>query len=109
MLRAGKCALFKNVMGVYRKQGGGIFSGRDSFAWNEQVLNNLYILYKLEDEDRVLNRIDGLFIDVIISYLSLKQYLKAKSLFFKHLKTMPLINTIRCVKQIGEIVIKKLL
>ena len=38
MMKAGKCSFFRDVMGVYRRHGGGVYSGRDDLIWKEHCL-----------------------------------------------------------------------
>ena len=57
MLRAGECAVFKDVMGVYRKHKEGIYSGRKLSAWENQVLKNYYVLYDLEKESIISSKL----------------------------------------------------
>lgn len=89
MFKAGKCALFKDVMGVYRKQSGGVYSGRDYLRWNRIALDNYYTLYSLEREKRVLPICDDNMLMLFYHSLQTKNYKGAFELLDKHFSILP--------------------
>ena len=100
MLKAGKCALFKDVMGVYRKHSSGLFSGHDLLKWAEIELRNKLVLYQLEKDHRVLRSIDQHFVDTFIPYLSQKNFSKARQVLSEYVKVVPIKNSINSLKRI---------
>ena len=100
MLKAGKCALFKDVMGVYRKHSSGLFSGHDLLKWAEIELRNKLVLYQLEKDHRVLRSIDQHFVDTFIPYLSQKNFSKAREVLSEYVKVVPIKNSINSLKRI---------
>ncbi len=100
MMRAGKCALFKDVMGVYRKHGGGVYSGREDSKWMELVMDNYYCLYELEKEVRVLPLLDEDCSDMFLSSIKSKRFIIAMRLLFRHIKRVPIKHSIDCITMI---------
>lgn len=86
MMKKGKCALFKDVMGVYRKQSGGVFSGTDPIEWKQQSFKQNMMLYHLENEKLVIPKINGFFAELLKDYTHQHDYGKAASLAMKYLK-----------------------
>lgn len=97
MLRAGKCALFESVMGVYRKQDHGLYSGRDKMKWDQKVLTDYYRLYQLENETLVLPLIDHFFTELLIYYLKNKNIKKMVSEICSHSRNVSVSSTIKCL------------
>ena len=100
MLKAGKCALFKDVMGVYRKHSKGLFSGHDLLKWAELELRNKLVLYQLEKDHRVLRSIDQHFVDTFIPYLSQKDFPKARQVLSEYVKVVPIKNSVESLLRI---------
>jgi len=100
MLRSGGCALFKDVMGVYRKHDGGAYSSRDVIDWIEVEMENYYCMYDLEKEKRVLSRLDEDCADLFWYYMKEKRILKSISFLFRHIRKMPITHSVDCVKMI---------
>jgi glycosyltransferase involved in cell wall biosynthesis len=97
MLKAGKCALFETVMGVYRKQYQGIYSGCDEMKWNQKVLTDYYRLYQLENETLVLPLIDHFFTKLLVYNFKNKNIKKVVSGICSHSRNVSLSSTIRCL------------
>jgi len=101
MMKAGKCALFKDVMGVYRRHQGGIYTGRDKETWSEQALSNYYTLYQLEKDKRVLIFCNSLYYYRLMSYIKARRYKDIAKLVKKHISIVPFkdffINSLRAV------------
>ncbi len=89
LMKAGKCALFKDVMGVYRRHGGGIFTGRNDIKWNEVALENYYTLYQLENDERAWKMSCIYYDRMFKSYVKSKSYKKLTSLVRKHFSIVP--------------------
>ena len=100
ILKAGKCALFKDVMGVYRKHSKGLFSGHDLLKWSELELRNKLILYQLEKEHAALRAIDQHFVDTFIPYLSQKNFSKAWQVLSEYVKVVPIKNSLKRLKRL---------
>lgn len=105
MLKAGKCALFKDVMGVYRKQGQGVYTGRDENIWRRDYLDNYYILYELEREEHVLPIIDTCFVNEFLSDIKNKEISNAVTSLIKHFRIVPLKNSLSCLGGITKAMI----
>ena len=108
MLRAGKCALFKDVMGVYRKHGGGVYSGRELLSWMEQCLNNYYVLYRLENEKCAVKRINDQFVDICYSSICKRDCRKAFKLLRMHIGIMPIKESSHSILRVLSLGIKSL-
>lgn len=94
MMKAGKCALFKDVMGVYRKHSGGVYTGRDDIKWTEVVLLNYSILLKQEKDRRVIPQIFKLFVYLFRVRVSTRQYGKALQLVRWYIENVFLRNAL---------------
>ena len=89
MLKAGKCALFKDVMGVYRKQSSGLYSGREQYKWSRIALDNYYTLYSLERDKRVLPLCDD-YMSMLFSHsLQTNSFKEAIELLYNHFSNLP--------------------
>lgn len=86
MMKKGKCALFKDVMGIYRKHSGGIFSGVDEIRWRELSFTQNMTLYRLENERLVIPKINYFFAELLKDYTNHHEYSKAAGLTMKYLK-----------------------
>ena len=84
MMKMGKCALFKDEMGVYRKQSGGVFSGVDVTKWREMSFSNNMTLYHLEKEKLVIPKLNYCFLELFKGYLRKKQLGKAASILMRY-------------------------
>lgn len=84
MMKMGKCALFKDEMGVYRKHSGGVFSGVDETKWRELSFSNNMVLYHLEDEKLVVHKLNYFFLELFKEYIHKKQYGKAFSILTRY-------------------------
>lgn len=89
LMKAGKCALFKDAMGVYRRHQSGIYSGRNSIKWNETALDNYYKLYQLENDERAWKMSCIYYDRVFKSYVRSKSYKKLASLVRRHSSIVP--------------------
>ena len=96
MMKKGKCALFKDVMGVYRRHGGGVFSGRDDLEWEETWLLNNQILYQLEKEQLIIPKLNDHYTYLMTLLLKRHQFIKGLTLTYKQFKVLPLINVLKC-------------
>ena len=90
MMKFGKCAVFKDVMGVYRRQDGGVYTGTDSVGWKERCLKNFYLLHRMEHEDRAVRLIEEYMIYVVNENLRRGNYLRALSDIVGFIKGMSL-------------------
>lgn len=106
MLKAGKCALFRNVMGVYRKHNGGVYSGRNELVWKEDHLKECYILLELEKEKRVLPILDDDFKSIFIWKIKRREILEALKCGYRHFKYMPTINFLKSMKDVFILLFK---
>ena len=97
MLNAGKCALFEDVMGVYRKHSSGVFSGRNLLKWREDEFENYSCLYHLEKDKRVLPKIDDICLDIFFLNLKEKGIKAAVMSLFRNLFKMPLRHAMICI------------
>ena len=101
MMKAGKCALFKDVMGIYRRHQGGIYTGRNSTKWRELSLANYYTLYQLEKDKRILIFCNSLYYYIFMDYIKEKRYRDLVKLVKKHFLIVPIdgmiVNTLRAV------------
>ena len=86
MMKKGKCALFKDVMGIYRKHSGGIFSGTDQRKWSQLAFDENMTLYRLENERLVIPKINYFFAELLKDYTNHHEYSKAAGLTMKYLK-----------------------
>ena len=104
MMKVGKCALFKDVMGVYRRHNGGIYTGRDAILWNEQAFENYCMLYRLEKEELALVHCDGKYTYLFETYICAKRFRALAGLIKKYFSIVPLSRflnvTIRCIAKI---------
>ena len=85
MMRAGKCALFKDKMGVYRKQSSGVFSGTNETKWKELAFTQDMTLYHLEKEKRVIPNINYFMVELVKVYAKHFQFGKAVKLLWRYL------------------------
>lgn len=101
MMKAGKCALFKDIMGVYRRHQGGAYTARNDSKWTELARENYYTLYQLEKDKRMLVFCNSLYYYKFTSYLKEKKYKEAITLMKKHFSLVPFrgafIDTLRGV------------
>ena len=97
MMKAGKCALYEDVMGVYRKHSGGVFSGKNMLKWKEDELANYSWLYQLEKDERVLPKIDDICVDVFFLNLKESGIKKAISSISSYLPKIPAKHAMKCV------------
>jgi len=97
MMKMGKCAVFEDVMGVYRKHDSGVYSGRNDMKWDEEVLKNYYILYRLENEKHVLPLLDQIFIKLLTNYLRNKRIKKVLIGLIRHTKNISIVSALRCL------------
>ena len=88
MMKSGKCALFKDIMGVYRKHGGGVFSGRKNSDWIELELDNYY-MYELEKEKRVLPILDESCAEMFLSKIKDREFKKALMIMLNYMRKVP--------------------
>lgn len=93
MLKSGKCALFKDVMGVYRKQNNGVYSGRNDEKWKEETLRNYLVLFRLEKEKLVLPIIDNLFIDTFVLKIKKSGMMETIKYLSDYIKNVPIKNS----------------
>lgn len=100
MMKAGKCALFKDVMGVYRKHNHGIYSGRDDMKWENEVLTNYYTLYRLENEKSALPLINEIFRKILTYDLSKRDFKKVLVGLYKHSKNISIASAIKCLSDV---------
>ena len=100
MLKAGKCALFETVMGVYRKHDKGVYSGRDESKWIEELMENYYCLYKLEKEELLLPILDIKCARMFLSSIKKLNFKKAIKWFYRHISLVPVKHSLICIKQI---------
>ncbi len=84
MMKMGKCALFKDEMGVYRKQSAGVFSGVDETKWRELSFSENMTLYHLENEKLVIPKLNYCFLELFKGYLRKKQLGKAASILMRY-------------------------
>lgn len=92
MLKAGKCALFKERMGVYRRHSSGVSTGRDEEKWYDDCLANYYTLYSLEKEESVLPLIDSIFKAKLGTYIKHLRFRDLVLLIGRHVKYVPISN-----------------
>ena len=100
LMKAGKCALFEDVMGVYRKHSGGVFSGKNMLKWKEDELANYCCLYDLEKDGRVLPRIDGICVDLFFLNFKERGFKEAILVIMKYIRKMPIKHSLLCVGRI---------
>ena len=86
MMKKGKCALFKDVMGIYRKHSGGIFTGTDQRKWSQLAFDENMTLYRLENERYAIPKINYFFAELLKDYTNHHEYSKAAGLAMKYLK-----------------------
>ena len=89
MMTAGKCAVFKDVMGIYRRHGSGVFGGRDGVKWREYCVEDFLTLYTVEKEEHVLRPIDTYVHDVVVENFKRGNVKKALSIFGRYLRIVP--------------------
>lgn len=94
MLLAGRCALFKDVMGVYRKHAGGVYSGRDETAWLDECLSNYYVFYGLEKDKKVLPLIDDIFFARVLTAIKQLNLFKLIRIIRRNIKNVSLRHTL---------------
>ena len=119
MMKAGKCALFKDVMGVYRRHNGGIFTGRDDIKWTELAFENYCTLYRLEKDRLVIVHCDGKYTSLLKTYIRAKRFRDLAELVNKYSSIVPFTHfinvTTRCIaklvlgKRISKIISMKVL
>lgn len=85
MMKMGKCALFKDEMGVYRKQSGGVFTGMDVTKWRELSFSQNMMLYHLENEKLVIHKLNYFFLELFKDYLRNRQWGKAASILMRYI------------------------
>lgn len=85
MMKKGRCALFKDVMGIYRKHSGGIFSGTDQRKWNQLAFDENMTLYRLENEKLVIHKLNYFFVELFSGYVHKKQFGKAASILMRYI------------------------
>lgn len=85
MMKQGKCALFKDSMGVYRKHAGGVFTGANITKWREMSFSENMTLYMIENEKLVIPKINYFFLELLKEYINKKQYGKACKIIVKYL------------------------
>lgn len=100
LMKAGKCALFKDYMGVYRKHTQGIYSGRDESKWIEEYMHNYYCMYSLEKEELLLPILDIKCARIVLSNLKKLNVKKAIGLFSRHIRKVPVKHSLICAKLI---------
>lgn len=100
LMKAGKCALFEDVMGVYRKHSGGIFTGKNMLRWKADELANYCCLYKIERDKRALPKIDDICVDVFFLNLKENGIKKAISSISSYLFKIPPKYALNCVRRI---------
>ena len=86
MLKKGKCALFRDVMGVYRRQNGGVSTGRDEEKWYDDCLANYYVLYRLEHDKRVLPLINDIFKGKVGTMVKQLKFKKLIMMTIRHIR-----------------------
>jgi len=96
MMKKGKCALFKEVMGVYRRHNSGVYSGRDDLIWEETWLLNNQILYQIEKEQLLIPKLNDHYTYVMTVLLKRHQFINALTLTYRQLKVLPLGNVLKC-------------
>lgn len=101
MMKAGKCALFKDVMGVYRRHEGGIYTGRDNIKWKELTFENYCTLYELEKDESVLDVCDGGYISLFMTYYRENKFKALSGLVKKYYSVAPMrffmVSTLKCL------------
>ncbi len=85
MMKMGKCALFKDEMGVYRKQSSGVFSGVNQTKWRESSFSENMTLYHLENEKLVIHKLNYFFVELFSGYVHKKQFGKAASILMRYI------------------------
>ena len=101
MMKKGKCALFKDVMGVYRKQSGGVFSGANVTEWRELSFTENMTLYQYENEKLAISKINYFFLELFKEYVHKKQYGKAASILMRYVTGLKF-------NHLAEVVINKI-
>lgn len=100
LMKAGKCALFKDVMGVYRRHQGGVYTGRNDLKWTELAFENYCSLYQLENDKLALVIGNIQYTTLFLSYFHDKRYKALVGLVKKYCSVVPLKIfldvTIRC-------------
>ena len=109
MMKAGKCAVFKDVMGVYRKHDKGVYSGRDESKWIEELMENYYCLYELEKEELLLPILDIKCARMVLSNLKELNVKKAIKWLYRHFRIVPVKHSMICVNQITLLCLNSLL
>lgn len=97
MLKAGRCALFKDVMGVYRKHHRGVYSGRNDEKWTNNSLADYNALYRLEKEKRALPLIAYYFRDAVINCIHHNRKKQLASLLLSQSRIVSLSFTMRSI------------
>lgn len=102
MLKAGKCALFKDVMGVYRKQGGGVYSSRvgsvsGTERWIQAFVDNYHVMYRLEKDKRLLTMLDEYYLYTFSNNIKHGNFAKALRSLWEHMSIVPFKNSVHCV------------
>lgn len=101
MMKMGKCALFKDEMGVYRKQSGGVFSGVDVTEWRELSFTQNMTLYHLENEKLVIHKLNYFFLELFKGYVHKKQFGKTASILKRYVTGLKFCHLV-------EVIINKL-
>ena len=97
MLKAGRCALFKDVMGVYRKHHRGVYSGRNDEKWTNNSLADYNALYRIEKEKRALPLIAYYFRDAVINCIHQNRKKQLASLLLSQSRIVSLSFTMRSI------------
>lgn len=95
LMTAGKCAVFKDVMGIYRRHGSGVFGGRDGLKWKENCFEEFLTLYVAEKEDRVVRVLDNYVHEIVSQNLKERKYKRALLFFARYIKTVPFMHFIK--------------
>lgn len=96
MMKKGKCALFKDVMGVYRRHNGGVFSGRDDLEWEKTWLLNNQILYQLEKEQLIIPKLNDHYTYLMTLLIKRRKFSDVLKLTYKQFKVLPPSNVLKC-------------
>lgn len=96
MMKKGKCALFKDVMGVYRRHNGGVFSGRDDLDWEETWLLNHQTMYQLEKEQLIIPKLNSHYTYLMTLLMKRRKFSDVLKLTYKQFKVLPPSNVLKC-------------
>lgn len=97
ILKEGKCALFRDNMGVYRKHSGGVYTSRSDIEWGEKLITNYITLYQREGEHRVVAKLNDWYVYILNFYLKHGEFQKAWSLSVRFMRGLSLQNFILCL------------